>query len=125
MNKSNLDKLFDEEDHTLVDLLRTSTLIKPSSDFVDNALNRWDQIKGQNRTPYKPLRTPLYLMGMICLIMIIPIALSSPDMPIPSIDISRGIDIKIDPWYAYSIVLLLLVPMTWFQWAIAKYKQPL
>lgn len=110
MKKLNFDNKDTGDDKILIEILKSSTIKAPSEQFVDTTMKKLRALEGKNKTAYKPLKLPLYLMGLIAVFLSIPFILK---MDIPNF-LPEGIhhfkmqSTHINPWYIVTLILLFI-----------------
>ncbi|WP_425235981.1 hypothetical protein [Ulvibacterium sp.] len=99
-----------EDDKNLIDILKTSTLKEPSEQFVDTTMKKFRALEKSDKVAHKPLKTPLYLMGLIGVFLSIPFILKM-DIPNFLLEGIHPLEIQstdISPWYIVTFILLFI-----------------
>lgn len=130
MKKLNLNNQASDDDEKLISLLKTSIGQEPSKQFVENTLEKFLILKAKQKIVHKPLKSPLYLMTVIGMILLAPAILllsSKISMPDPMFELENlfeNMASQLDLWYALSLMLLLLVSMlvVWIELRSVKLK---
>lgn len=115
MKKLNLKNLLDGDDGKLISLLKTTMVQEPSKGFVESTLKKIVAHRTKYKNVYKPLKSPLYMMMVVGLILLAPIFLGNASQkpfadsgPIID-DFLRNISQQLDLSYIFSAMLLSLV----------------
>lgn len=132
MKKLNLNNQVSEDDEKLVGLLKTSIGQERSEQFVDSTLKKFMLLQTKPKLVHKPLKSPLYMMLVIVLILFTPLFLafsSQIELTEPSFKIGNlieNVSYKIDSWYTIGPLLLVLVSMSivWLELGLFKFKNP-
>lgn len=132
MKKLNLNNQANEDDEKLISLLRTSISREPSEQFVDKTLRKFLTLKSNRRIVHNPLKSPLYLMLVIGLILLAPVFImfnsqvSLPDSGLELGNLIENMLFQLDLWYTLSLILLLLVSISlvWIELGLVKFRNP-
>ncbi len=125
MKKLNFNNQCSEDDEKLVKLLKTSIGQAPSEQFTERTLEKFMVFKTKQKNVHKPLKSPLYMMLIIGLILLIPVFLTlTSQIPFPDSRFRlENISFQLDAWYILSTILLLLVLMgvVWAELSVPKF----
>jgi hypothetical protein len=132
MKKLNLNNEVSDDDEKLIDLLKTSIGQKPSDQFVDHTLEKFLILETKQKKVHKPLKSPLYLILIIGLILSAPVFITfSSQVTIPGSGLELGnlvenLSFQLDSWYTLTPVLLVLVLMSvvWIELDWVKFRNP-
>ncbi len=132
MKKLNLNNHVSDDDEKLVTFLKTSIGQEPSKQFVENSLEKFLILKTRQKKTHKPLKSPLYMMLVIGLILLAHVLLTlSPQISLPDSEFKLGnilenMPFQLDLWYTLSLMLLLLVSMSvvWIELGLVKFRNP-
>ena len=132
MKKLNFKNQVAQDDKKLVSLLKTSIKREPSGQFVENTLEKLLILKTKQRIIHKPLKSPLYLILVIGLILPAPIFLtvrSETSLPNIGFELENFVEntsFQLDPWYTLSLILLALVSMAvvWVELGLVRFRNP-
>ncbi len=132
MKKLNLNNNVSDDDEKLVTFLKTAIGQEPSRQFVENTLEKFLILKTRQKKAHKPLKSPLYMMLVIGLILLAHILLtlrpqiSLPDSELELKNLFENMSFQLDLWYTLSLMLLLLVSMSfvWIELVLVKFRNP-
>jgi len=132
MKKLNLNNQVTDDDEKLIGLLKTSIGREPSEKFVENTLEKFLVLKARQKKVHKPLKSPLYLMLVIGLILLAPAIFSfgsQISLPYPGFELENHVVnmfFQLDWWYTLSLMLLVLVSMSfvWIELGVFKFRNP-
>jgi len=132
MKKLNLNNQISDDDEILIRLLKTSIGQEPSEQFVENTLEKVMIHKTKQRIAHKPLKSPLYLMLIIGLILLTPVFItSSSQVSLPESrsefgNLLQNISFQLDSWYALTpmVLVLVLILAVWIELGLAKFRNP-
>ena len=133
MKKLNLNNQVSDDDEKLIGLLKTSIGREPSEQFVGKTLKKFLILDTRRKTVHKPLKSPLYLMLIIGLILLGPVFITfSSQVTIPDSGLELGnlvenLSFQLDSWYTLTPALLVFVLMSviWIELDLVKYRNPL
>jgi hypothetical protein len=72
MTKINFDNRHEDRDKQLIQLLRDGIKEFPSDQLVESTMTRISAIHAEKKFAYKPLRSPLYIMATIIILLLAP-----------------------------------------------------
>lgn len=132
MKKLNLNNQVSEDDEKLISLLKTSVGQERSEEFVEKTLEKFLTFKTKQRIVHKPLKSPLYMMLVISLILMAPVFITfSAQIPLPDTGFELGnffenIFDQLDSWYTLTpmILVLVLLSVAWIQLDLVKFRNP-
>ena len=132
MKKLNFNNKISGDDDKLIGILKESGVREPSEQFVENTLKKFLMVKTRQKKVYKPLKSPLYMMLVIGLILLVPVLLTySSQISLPNLGLGlenlvENISFQLDLWYTlYPILLLLgLMSVVWIELGLVKFRIP-
>lgn len=132
MKKLNLKNQVSNDDEKLINVLKTSIGRELSEQFTENTLEKFLMVKAKQKIVYKPLKSPLYMMLVIGLILLVSVLLTySSQIPLPNLGIGlenlfENISFQLDLWYTLYPMLLLLFIMSiiWVELGLLKFRNP-
>jgi len=117
MKKLNFKNQVIDDDGELIALLKTSTRMVSSYQFTEKTLEKFLIIKSKQKRAHKPLKLPLYLMGILGLILLTPFFfLEPPKIPLHSKrfhleNIIENIFLQLDLWYTSVLMIISVILM--------------
>ena len=132
MKKLNLNNQISNDDEDLISLLKTSTGREPSEQFAQNTLEKFLILNTKQKKVHKPLKSPLYLMLVVGLILMAPVFITfSPQIFLPDAGFELGnlvesMSFQLDSWYTLPLMILVLVLMSvvWIELGMVKFRNP-
>ena len=73
MKKLNFNNRTDDDDKEMIIYLTSSLKKEPSPNFTNNTLSELSKLNSKSTQGYKPLKTPLIMMGIIGLLLFAPL----------------------------------------------------
>ena len=132
MKKLNFDNKVSGDDDILISILKESIGQEPSEQFAENTLQRFWNLKTRQNHVHKPLKSPLYMMLFIGMLLLTPSIfsfgsqISVPNHGFEMENLFENMAFQLDSWYAITLTLLLLVLMSvvWIQAGAVKFRNP-
>ena len=132
MKKLNFNNRVSDDDDKLIGILKESIGQEPSEQFVENTLEKFLNLKTKQNHVYKPLKSPLYMMLSMGLILLAPAIFSfgsQVSLPDPGFELENlfeNMAFQMDSWYAITPMLLVLalLSVVWFELRLVKFRNP-
>ncbi|MDB4292405.1 hypothetical protein N9954_03300 [Maribacter sp.] len=132
MKKLNFDNQVTNDDDKLISLLKTPSRSKPSEKFVERTLEKFLTLKTAQKPLYSPLKSPLYMMFGIGLLLFIPFfssvdsQISLPDSGFELENFIENIIFQLDSWYLLSLGVLVLatIIVVWVELGLVRLRHP-
>ena len=132
MKKLNFNNKVSGDDDKLIGILKESVGREPSEQFAEKTLKKFLLLKTKQTNFHKPLKSPLYMMLVIGLILFAPILfsfgsqISFPDPGFELGSLIENISFQLDSWYTLTPMLLVLVLMSvvWIELGLVKFRNP-
>ncbi|MFP2995619.1 hypothetical protein ABN763_06895 [Spongiivirga sp. MCCC 1A20706] len=129
MKKLNFDNELSNDDEQLIEILKSRSGPKPSEKFVENTMEKFLFHKTNRKEVYKPLKTPVYLMFAIVVILLVPMLIAvrpqvSRNMGFELQSFIENLFFQIDSWYMFTIIVVLpaLLSVFWTTMGVFKFR---
>ncbi len=132
MKKLNLNNKVLGDDDKLISILKESRSQEPSPQFVEKTLEKFRILKNKQKRVYRPLKSPLYMMLVIGLILFVPVLLTfipQSSLPNPGLkmdNLFENMSFQLDSWYTLTPIplILALISVVWFEVGNIKFRDP-
>lgn len=129
MKKLNFDNEVSNDDEQLIAILKSRSGQKPSKMFVENTMEKFLFHKTNRKEVYKPLKTLVYLMFAIVMILLVPMLIAVQPQASRNIGFElqsfiENLFFQIDSWYMFTIIVVLpvLLSVFWTTMGVFKFR---
>jgi hypothetical protein len=113
MIKMNFNNQLKDEDKQLIKLLKDQMLEPTPDEFVENTMVRLEALQGKTTVLHKPLKTPLYFMVAIVVLLFLPYVIPMISMGSFHLELSEFLVYPISSILNYAILCWLSLVALW------------